>query len=329
MKANKLFTGTGKGMPMAKRGKDANRLFLVFLFIAMIFCNGSSLCAADGAGSNENRFVDRCVSDGLMLFNEMVSESGKNFVKAREVHSELFHVCLEAHKANYVKGELATGLLDEYESLDKDLSMPLPEGLDDPNAWAEDNIEKASKKLGEIISSFEPHLENTFEQDTPDNLDAKCEDSLWVALNGVRMELREFIKLLMAEESDNSVILGKAEDLCEANRRAIVLSFLHRFVDFESQREKSQPSDKQVDLKMFRQFQGDINRTIYWNGILSKRLKDNDQTSARRLMKYSDSELRRLKVLRAVLNKNMKEAQSLLLVEFKISYPLKAIPSQK
>ncbi len=323
MEMNELSTGIAKGVQMAKRGKDVSCLYLVILFIAVIFCNGSSLCAADGAVSNEeNRFIGLSVSDGLMFFNEMVSESGPNYVKARKVHAELFHVCLEARKADYVKGSLSTGLLEDYTSLDVRLSKRVADGVADPNAWAKTDIEDVSKELGEIISSFEPHLQNPFEREKPRELGDKCEDILRAALNGVRVELREYIKLVIAE-ADNSVLLRKAEDLCEANRRAIVLSFVFRFVDFDGRREKPQTSEKQVDMKMLKQFQGDINRTIYWNRILRKKLKDSHPTSASRLLKYSNSELRRLKVLRAVLNKDMKEAQSLLLVAFRISHPLK------
>jgi len=321
MKTTNLFTGIYKGMTMAKSGKDVNHLFLVFLFFAMIFCNGEPLCAAGVKAGDEHKFVSLCLSDGLLLFNELVSEAGKDYVQARKVHSELFRICIEAHKADYVRGKLSRPLLEGYESVYEALRTPVPKGVNDPNAWAKVEIKKASKNLGDLILSFAPHLEKPFEPEVPQKLDEKCEASLRAALNQVKVELREYIRLLLAK-ADNSVILSQAEDVCEANRRAILLAFIFRFADFENRSDMSQVADKQVGVKMLQKFQGDINRTIHWNGVIRERLKESDPNSASRLLQYSNSELRRLKVIQAISDKDMSEAQSLLLIAFKDSYPL-------
>lgn len=82
----------------------------------------------------------------------------------------------------------------------------------------------------------------------------------------------------------------------------------------------AETSGEGLDVRDIREFRGDINRTIYWNRVLQKRLKGSDVSV---LEEYTASELRRLRVLRAVLNEDMREAQALLLVAFRASFPLK------
>lgn len=317
-----------QGWSMAKSNKvvykDVLRLFGSFLFIALIFCDGSSVCADDGKGSDELAW--RCVSDGLLLYNELATESGRDFVKARKVHADLLSMYVEAREADYVGAlltdEAAAGILKSLKSIKESLEKAVPpEGEQDPNAWAEKDIKDASERLGKILIGFEQYLKEPFDLNGFEKLGDRCREDLYVALKDVKAKLRAYINDLTTEKAnDLTMTIEKAVKLCEANRKAIVLLFLVRFARFEDQGVNAETSGEGLDLRVLRQFRGDINRTIYWNRILQKRLKGSDEAV---LKKYSDSELRRLRVLRAVLNKDMREAQAFLLVAFRKSFPLK------
>lgn len=335
---SELFGRIKKGWSMAKCNKvvyrDVPHLFWGFLLIALIFCGGSSVYADDGDGSNKSELVRRYVSESLLFYNELASESGIDFVKARRVHADLLSIYLKARKADYVNAvftdEVAKGFLKDLESIKNALERDIknvPEAKKNPNAWAKGDIKEASERLHGILMGFEPYLETPFDLAGFEVLGVKCRDDLGIALSDVKAKLRVYIQHLTAEKADNHVTVREAEKLCEANRRGIVLLFLARFADFEGRTAKGQPSKMGLGLKALRQFRGDINRTIYWNRILEKRLKGSDEASV--LAKYSASELRRLRVLRAVLNRDMREAQYLLLVAFKKSVPLKTTSDEK
>lgn len=322
---SELFAGE-KGWSMAKSNKvvykDVIRLFGGFLFVALIFCDGTSVCADDGKGSDELAW--RYVSDGLLLYNELASESGRDFVKARKVHADLLSMYVEAREADYVAAlltdEAAAGILKSLKSIKKSLEEAVPpEGKQNPNAWAEKDIKNASKRLSQILIGFEPYLKEPFDIDGFEKLGDRCREDLYAALKDVKAKLRAYIKDLTTEKA-NDLTIEKAVKLCEANRKAIVLLFIARFARFEDQGVNAETSGEGLDLRVLRQFRGDINRTIYWNRVLQKRLKGSDEAV---LKKYSTSELRRLRVLRAVLNEDMREAQALLLVAFRASFPLK------
>lgn len=329
MMTSELFAGK-QGWSMAKSNKvvykDVLRFFGGFLFVALIFCDGSSVCADDGKGSNKSELVRRYVSDGLLLYNELASESGRDFVRSRKVQAGLLSMYvreMEVRQLKYAAALLtdeAASILANLKSIRESLEEAVPEGEQNPNVWAEEDIKEASKQLGKILKGFEPYLKNAFDLDGFEDLGDKCREDLYAALEDVKVKLREYIKLLTVMKADNHLAVKKAEELCEANRKAIVLLFLARFARFEDQGVKAEASNKGLDLRVLRQFRGDINRTIYWNGVLQKRLKGSDASV---LKKYSASELRRLRVLRAVLNKDMREAQALLLVTFRASFRLK------
>lgn len=324
-----LFAGK-KGRSMAKSNKvvyrDVVGLFLGFLFVALMFCNGSSVCAGvdDGKASNKTDLAWRYVSDGLLLYNELKSESGRDFVKARKVHADLLSMYVEARKADYVAAlltdEVAAGILESLKSIKETLEKAVPpEGEQDPNAWAEKDIKEASERLGKILIGFEPYLKEPFDVDGFEELGDRCRKELGTALGDVKAKLKAYINNLTTEKT-NDLTIKKAVRLCEANRKAIVLLFLARFARFEDQGVNAETSGEGLKLRDLRQFRGDINRTIYWNRVLQKRLKGSEQSV---LAAYSASELRRLRVLRAVLNEDMQEAQALLLVTFRASFPLK------
>lgn len=321
-----------KGWSMDKTNrvvyKDVLRLFGGFLFVALIFCNGSSVYAGadDSKASNKINLAWRYVSDGLLFYNELAKEAGSDFVKARKMHADLLGKYvreMEAREADYVTAlltEEAARILENLKSIRKSLKEDVPPDQQNPNAWAKQDVNEASEKLGNLLKDFEPYLKDPFDFDGFEKLGDKCRIDLYAALKKVTVKLREYIEHLTVLKADNPLAIKKAEELCEANREAIVLLFLNRFARFEGQGVNAESSVEGLDLRILRQFRGDINRTIYWNRVLRKRLKGSDESV---LKKYSASELRRLRVLRAVLNEDMREAQDLLLIAFRDSFPLK------
>jgi hypothetical protein len=269
-----------------------------------------------------NELVRRYVSDGLLIYNELASESGNDFVKARKMHADLLRIYvreMEARQRDYAAALLtdeARRILGNLDSIRKSLEKPVPEGKEDLSTRAQFDIEKAGERVGNLLKNHEPYLKEAFDFDGFEKLGDRCRKDLYAALEEVKVRLREYIEHLTVMKADNDLAIKKGEELCEANRKAIVLLFLNRFARFEDQKVNGETSGGGLDLGVLRQFRGDINRTIYWNRVLQKRLKGSDESV---LKKYSASELRRLRVLRAVLNEDMREAQDLLLVAFKAS----------
>jgi len=311
-----------KGLSMTKTNKevykDVLRFLGFFLFVVLILCTGSLVCADGGKGSDN--LAKRYVSDGLLLYNELANESGRNFLKARKIHANLLGMYLdemEDRQRNYAAALLTSEALDiltNLKSIRKSLAKPIPEDIQDPNDWAKKNIEQAGRKVGELLSNFEPYLdlENPFVLDGFEELGDKCRRDLYAALEDVKVKLRAYIK---------DLTIKNAEELCLANRKAIVHLFIARFARFDDPGERAETSSKGLDIRAVRQFRGDINRTIYWNRVC-KRTKEGSK-HAYELTAYSVSELRRLRILQSVLDSDMREAQALLLIAFRDSFPLK------
>ncbi len=331
---SELFSGKKKGRFMAKSNKvvyrDVVRLFLGFLFVALIFCRGSSVCAGvdGGKASNKIDLVRWYVSDGLLLYNELKSESGRDFVRARKMHAGLLGIYLREMKSRQrdYAAELLTeeaasiaSILKELGYIREGLKEAVPVGEENPNDWAMKDVNDASERVGRLLIGFEPYLKTAFDIDGFEKLGDECREELRKALEGVTAKLKVYIKGLTTKKA-NDLMIKRAAEVCEANRKAIVLLFLARFARFEDPEVNGETSGEGLDLRTLRQFGGDINRTIYWNRVLQKRLEGDD---ASLLKKYSASEFRRLRVLRSVEDEDMREAQDLLLKTLVKSHPLK------
>jgi len=81
-----------------------------------------------------------------------------------------------------------------------------------------------------------------------------------------------------------------------ANRKAIVYLCLARFNYQEI-----------VDEEELRRFRTDINRTVYYNRVLQKTYEE-DNPNYKLLGEYSDSELRRLGLLQAIIYNDIHQA---------------------
>ena len=316
-----------KGLSMTKANKevykDVLRFLGVFLFVVLILCDGSLVCADGGKGSDKLAkgcvLSKRYINDGLLLYNELANESGNNFLKARTIHAGLLSMYVKEMKArqqlDYTAALLtdeAAGILENLNSIRESLAESVPEDVPDPNVWAKSNIKEASKQVGKLLSNFESYLKDPFVLDEFEELGEKCRKDFYAALENVKVKIRIYIKY---------PTIKNAEELCQANRRAIVYLFISRFARFEDPGESAETSNKGLDLRVVRQFRGDINRTIYWNRVLKRKKKGSKDASL--LTAYSASELRRLRIVQAVLDNDMREAQALLLIAFRANFPLK------
>lgn len=277
------------------------------IFVAFIICGGS-LGWAGG-----DMLASRYVSTALMLYNELATESGSDFLKASGVHADVLRTSVERMEQCELDnmavksmtdeaGQILRGLKSAIASLER--SVP-EEGRHDPNAWAKENIEEVSQQIGELINGFQSYLNEPFVLEGPEKLCSNCRKDLNDALKAVRERLSEYT---------SDLTLENAEDLCLANRKAIVYLFFARF-SIEDAEGKTQISKNSFDVKAVRQFRGDINRTIYWNRVLKKKTDKSDVSTL--LTAYSLSELRRLRVVQAVIDGDMKEATDILMVAYR------------
>ena len=132
--------------------------------------------------------------------------------------------------------------------------------------------------------------------------------------------LKEEAKLALNNSKECVNIFGNVQNIsnsqeaCRKNRITVALVYLIRcvFHDFET-----------LDGEL-KQFRGDINRTIYYNKLLIKKnkellknnlsLKDKEKINKHNdlLDKYTNSELRRLRIVDALLEKNIQNAENFL-----------------
>lgn len=110
--------------------------------------------------------------------------------------------------------------------------------------------------------------------------------------------------------------------LCMANRKSIVYLYLVRFGHQEI-----------VSKETLKQFRSDINRTIYYNKVLQqtydmKNVEVIENSAYKRFDNYSDSELRRLWLLQAIIDNDIQQTQVLLQIAL-TAQPLFVLSSQK
>lgn len=132
-------------------------------------------------------------------------------------------------------------------------------------------------------------------------------------------EIRDKIGNALKEAHEKAEIfahnsnIANSEEACMSNRRAIVYLYLARF-----------GYDDFIAEEKLKQFRADTNRTIYYNRLLRqhdviKAEYDNaikagkrvDRTNYAMLEKRSDSEVRRLRLLQAIIDNDIQEARDL------------------
>lgn len=243
--------------------------------------------------------VQRNANDVLVLLSELATESGDDYIQAKSIHAEMLREYVEHMEKRSLSGLLA--LLHPKLSPSKQLAhivADLGEPLRLSQGREADRQNEARKKIEAAtmaIAQFFIRLEQfsgiriiTFRSEV------------------ISEELRNAIKISLVEaheivgECAENPTVDSAEAACMANRKAMVYLYLARFgyQDFVNQEE----------LKKFRR---DINRTIYYNRVLQQTYKEDDPNH-KRLGAYSNSELRRLRLLQAIIDNDIQQAREVL-----------------
>lgn len=240
--------------------------------------------------------ASRNIEDSLILLVELATEPGPDYNESKTLFSGLL-----LDYAKHMEGRRPYPLLlwpplskrnivKEMRRIAGDL-----ENADQTNA--REAIERASKSITEFLAesklfAAEPII--TFEPEVmPEELQVAIKESL--------RESHE-----KAEIFTNDPNMANSEAAYQANRKAIVYLYLARsgYQEIVSQEE-------------LRTFRTDLNRTIYYNRFLRQtdavKIGEGVEGSDYwRLGRYSNSEILRLRLLQAIIDNDMQQAQVLL-----------------
>jgi hypothetical protein len=226
-----------------------------------------------------------------MILDEMKNEAGKNYIKAREDYIYLLGIFREhMEMRNY---SLLLRVLYPELSPNKQLTSSLA-NLDKPETQddAEKQIKEASKAIEKFISESRKFAGTQVSMPSHHDMPVKLLSVVKSALDDSKTHVEKYGK---------NLTMLNSQVTCRRNRIAAALAYLTRcaYQDFRG-----------LDGEL-RQFRGDINRTIYYNDVL-KGKKEISKEDRGRLEKYSNSEMRRLKIVNALLGRDSDRAVSLL-----------------
>lgn len=231
--------------------------------------------------------VQRNADDSLMLKCEAEEESGKDFIIAREDHVYL----LERYLGHMKKRFLSRLLQPLYPELSPETQLrPIVGLLRDEEGDARKEIQATVGTIREFFRNSEKSSEIQIVSFKPEVLSEELLGAINEALNKSHEDVNKY---------EQTQTVDNAETACRANRRAIALLYLARF-DYRN-----------FDDKKLKQLRQDVDRTIYYNGVL-ERSASTSPKNRNLLRMYSKSEHRRLQIIQAILDSNMLEAKRLL-----------------
>lgn len=245
----------------------------------------------------------RNTTDSLMLLTELASESGDDYTNKVALFKELMLDYTEHMKQRNLHWLIQLPPFSK-KNVAKELKRAAEYLADDRNP--SEAIEKASKSISEFLNESKPFTGEPIVTSEPEAISQEIRDALRNSLVKVHEK---------AEIYSNDASVANSASACMANRRAIIYLYLARFGYEEIV--------SQDDLKKFRT---DLNRTIYYNQFLQKTdaikggtgIYDSDYS---RLDRYSISELRRLRLLQAIIDKDFLRVQILLQIAIKNAIP--------
>lgn len=279
--------------------KEKN-IIIVMAVCFMVICSSLLVTARDLRGSDALNL--RNATDSLILLVELATESSENYIQAKADHIEMLGKYVKhmenRHKpwAFVLKNDITVELKLAIKKLGED------EKEANQQAEAIAKIKIASKTIAEFLDKHkllmdEPVVGSEFEVVSKE------------MQTTIRKLLDEAHKKTQAYIDDLNMI--NSEVAYRANRKVMVYLYLVRFEWF----------GLKIDAwKEFRNFRGDINRTIYWNRLLMKRSGITEKERLR-LTKCSANELRHLRLLHAIIDDDMREAHSWLKIAIKEAFP--------
>lgn len=275
-------------------------LFLVVAFVAAVF---SLLILRNDAVAAQEELEPQHAFFILMPLVELYSESGPDYDRAVEVHSELLSEYIEAVKSrtpSYYKvfsWKYNPSHIDELNRIQKILIGKNNEKT------SEGRIKQARKTALEVFKKLDEFLKvdvNVLKEDrTPYKLRAKIKE----VRNESQRAVKDYISDFEKSDIDDVASFFKAQLACQANRKNICyiyFSFL-LYQDFHVTKE---------DLIRFRE---DIDRVVYYNKRLFETSESLSKDQKNLLLEYSDSENRRRAILQLIIEEDMPKAQLFLL----------------
>ncbi len=267
----------------------------------MVWC--SLLIMGTNASRRAKTLALRNATDSLMLLIELASESGDDHAEDKAaLFVELLLTYAEHMEHRDSHWIFRFPLFSKNNAVEElKLAAKYLKKADQKNA--SEVINEASKSLTQFLNESKPFTDDPIITFEPELISEKIQNAIKESLEGAHEK---------AERYANEVrTVDDAKTLCMANRKAIVYLYLARF-----------GHQQIVEQEKLRRFRTDLNRTINYNQLLQQ--PDNMDISEKdrsQLSEYSNSEIRRLQLLQAIMNNDIQQAQLLLQEEV-----IKAVP---
>lgn len=266
----------------------------------MVICSSSLVMARDLRESDALNL--RNVADSLILLTELATESSEDYIQAKADHIEMLRKYVKHIENRYkpwvfvLKNDIMEELKLTIKKLEED------EKETDQQVEAGVKIETASKAIAEFLNKHKLFTDKPIVGSEFEVVSKEMQTTIRKLLDEAHKKTQAYI---------NDLNMVNSEIAYRANRKVIVYLYLVRFEWFRLE----------IDAwKEFRNFRGDINRTIYWNRLLMKRSGITEKERLR-LTKCSANELRHLRLLHAIINDDMREAHIWLKIAIKEAFP--------
>jgi len=251
------------------------------------------------------QLVQRNANDYLMVACEVATESGDDFITAGVDHADMLE-----HYIGRTNGKLQPRLLRLlYPKLSPQIELkPVVDSLRGDlggQSNARKRIQAAAGAIEQFLRSLEDSSSARIVTFRPEPLSKEVVEAVNEALDKSDETVKEY---------EDAPTVDRAETACRANRRAIALVYLARC--------EHQHLIGEEKLKKFRH---NVDRTIYYNDTLRK-TASREKRELLRL--YSNSELRRLKIIQAILDNDMQEARDLLITAIEEAYKTERRPQE-
>jgi len=231
-----------------------------------------------------------------MLLTELVTDSSENNIQSKADHIEMLRLYIK-HMENQPWSKLfisENNVIEELKSITKKMAE------DDGELESYLKIRAASNVMAEFLNKHGLFTANPVVSPKSEAVLEEIQTTLKELLNEAHEKTFEYVK-------DVNII--NSEIAYRANRKAIVYLYLIR---------SEWVRLKATDWKEFKDFSGDINRTIYWNQKLKHSVGEHERLL---LNRQSTNELRHLRLLRGLIDNDAREVHALLKITSKQCFP--------
>lgn len=296
---------------MASKEKNTIRIIVIMVCLLVIcfvlFIKARDLKGLGSSSKELNALNSRNATDSLILLTELATESSGDYVRAKADHIEMLRKYVK-HMRNRHKPwvfVLKNDITEELKLTIKKLEKDEKEANQQMEACVK--IKIASKAIAEFLNKHKLFIDEPIVNSNPEAISKKIQTAIRDSLDEAHKKTKIYV---------NDVNMVNSEAAYRANRKAIVYLYLVRF---EFRLEWFSESSKIITSEKLRTLRGDINRTIYWNRVLERSNITEEERS--RLTKCSVNELRHLRLLRGMIDNDMKEVHFWLKLAIKQAFP--------